>query len=262
MEKYPRDSSEVHEGQQVRIETDDGDLFEGSIAKIITKLHNFLGVKVEIDNGKVGRIKSVLETTLEENYLEKEFRQDQNCQEGQTLEFKASFLFDLKRYDRNGEIEFHRNNPHNIAKTIAAFANSKGGKLYIGIHDKDRTILGLEYDYHILKKYEGKKIEAKDDSGESNLSFESNGEFQTALERTMDKLFFNKYDYSENTSIDIFNVDGRDLCVINIKPSKRPVIICKKEKEFYVRHADQSEPYDDIARFCSYWCEHLCKLQP
>ena len=263
MEKYPTDPSEVHEGQQVRIDTDDEE-FEGAVVKVITKQHNFLGIKVKIDSGKVGRIKSfVSEATSEENYLEKKFRQDRNLEEGQMLEYKASFLFDLDRHERDGTTAIHRNNPHSIAKTIAAFANSKGGTLYVGIRNKDKKILGLESDYSILKAHEdeGKPVEIKDDSGEAFIKFKSNGEFQASLKKAMEQLFHSKYDYIDYTTVDIFNASGKDLCVIKVKSSKRPVILCNKKKyEFYVRHADQSEQYEDIARFCEYWCEHMCEL--
>ena len=99
------------------------------------------------------------------------------------LEFKASFLFDLKRYEFNDEIEIHPKNPHSIAKTIAAFANSQGGKLYVGIRDDDKKILGLEHDYNILEKHKDETIELKNDSGEIYIKFKSTGEFQTALKR-------------------------------------------------------------------------------
>ena len=262
MEKYPTEPSEVYRGQRVKIKVDGGGLSEGAVVKVITKQHNFLGVKVEIDNGKVGRVKSfVSEVIIKERDLEKKFQQDKTRQESQMLEFKASFLFDLKRYEFNGEIKIHPKNPHSIAKTIAAFANSQGGKLYVGIHDDNKKILGLKHDYNILEERKGKNIEIKNDNGEIYIVFKSNGEFQTALKRVMDQLFFNKYDYIENTSVDIFNSDGRELCVIEIKPSKKPVILRNGRKiELYVRHADQSEQYEDIARFCDYWCEHVCKL--
>lgn len=260
MEKYPTDPNEVHKGQQVRIETNDGEFYEGTVSKIITRQHNFLGIKVTLENGKVGRVKHFTpETTSEGNPLEKKFRQVQNHQEGQTLEFKASFLFDRGRYEYDKQIAIFHDGPHSIAKTIAAFANSRGGTLYVGIRDNDRQILGLQYDYDILKENEGKKIVIT--KGDTGIHFTSNGEFQTSLKRVMDQLFLDKFDYMQNTTIDVFNVDGQDLCVIEVKSSKRPVILRNNGKpEFYVRHADQSEQYENIARFCDYWCEHLCEL--
>ena len=262
MENYPRYPSEVHEGRLVRIEVGK-EKFEGKVVKVITKQHNFRGIRVEIDSGKVGRIKSFLpETTSKEYLLRKKFREEQNLEEGQTLEFKASFLFDLNRYEHDGTTAIHYNNPHSVAKTIAAFANSNGGTLYIGISNKDKKILGLESDYNILKRYQNRVYEIKNNKG-GIIKLKSNGEFQTSLRGVMEQLFVDKFDYSENTAVDIFKVEGKDLCVINVNSSKTPVILHNKNKykyEFYVRHTDQSEPYDDIVRFCNYWCEHICKL--
>ena len=151
-------------------------------------------------------------------------------------------------------------NAHSVAKTVAAFANSDGGTLYVGVGD-DRQILGLERDYEIIKTRKG-KTDLKFENGET-LTLHSNGEFQTTLYRVMQQLFLDKYHYSEAVSLDVFSVSGRDVCAITVSPSKRPLILRSGRQgkpEFYVRHTDQSEQYDDIARFCDYWCDRLCRL--
>lgn len=227
MKQYPTHPDEVRKGQQVRIQADNGENFSGAIAKVITRQHNFVGIKVRLDNGKIGRVVSATAEAAQRGRLEKEFLQNQHRQEGQMLEFKGSFLFDLKSYEYNRDKRIQGNNPHNIAKTIAAFANSLGGTLYIGVRDKDRQILGLKNDYDILRKYEGQKINIKMDSGE-DVGFKSNGEFQTSLSKSMGKLFVNRYDYIEKTSVDIFKIEGKDLCAIKVKSSRKPVILCNR----------------------------------
>ena len=193
--------------------------------------------------------------------LAEAFRQNESKPEGQKLEFKSSFLFDLKTYERTGETKPHAINPHSVAKTIAAFANSYGGILYVGVSD-DRQTLGLERDYEIIKKYKGMKTTLNFDTGQT-LKLDSNGEFVTTLHRIMVQLFLHKHDYMEAVDLDIFSINGKDVCVIAVEPSTRPLILRHGKGgnlEFYVRHTDQSEQYEDVVRFCEYWCIHMNKL--
>ncbi|MBI2604944.1 MAG: ATP-binding protein, partial [Deltaproteobacteria bacterium] len=60
--------------------------------------------------------------------------------ESKTLEFKSSLRWNLKE-DRKDE----RAVPHAILKTIAAFLNTEGGDLLIGIAD-DGSVIGVEHD--------------------------------------------------------------------------------------------------------------------
>ncbi|MCW3994526.1 MAG: ATP-binding protein [Candidatus Bathyarchaeota archaeon] len=70
--------------------------------------------------------------------------------ENQTLEFKSTFLYDL----RAGEKGINKANPdleRALLKEICAFMNSEGGTIVIGISDdKPRKIIGLANDYLVL----------------------------------------------------------------------------------------------------------------
>jgi len=65
--------------------------------------------------------------------------------ESNTIEFKSSFRWDYRLQKTSKEIEFAG------LKTIAAFMNSAGGILLIGVDD-NASIIGLEKDYETLKK--------------------------------------------------------------------------------------------------------------
>jgi hypothetical protein len=73
--------------------------------------------------------------------------------ESSNLEFKGTFLFDIKKYSYNSglPIKQYRSEEvlHSTIKTIAAFLNCGGGILYIGVND-DGTIHGLHEDCKIL----------------------------------------------------------------------------------------------------------------
>jgi hypothetical protein len=65
--------------------------------------------------------------------------------ESATVEFKSSARWDLKQNTQNKAME------QVIVKTVAAFLNTDGGTLLIGIDDSG-TVLGLENDYKTLGK--------------------------------------------------------------------------------------------------------------
>ena len=61
------------------------------------------------------------------------------------LEFKSSLRFDYKNGQANRDVE------KATMKTVAAFLNSKGGHLVLGVNDS-RMPLGLENDYQTLQR--------------------------------------------------------------------------------------------------------------
>ena len=65
--------------------------------------------------------------------------------ESDTLEFKSTLRWDLNEQRTNRALELV------IMKAIAGFLNGRGGTLLIGVAD-DGAIIGLEPDYHTLKK--------------------------------------------------------------------------------------------------------------
>jgi len=64
--------------------------------------------------------------------------------ESNQLEFKSTFQWDIKTQARNKDLRFK------IVSTLAAFNNTDGGYLLIGVQD-DKSIFGLERDYSLLK---------------------------------------------------------------------------------------------------------------
>ena len=127
---------------------------EGIVKKILTKSssHPF-GIKVLLENGIVGRVKEVIETSRREEMKTQILKHDQEIHEGegQNIEFTSTFRFDLKRYRATGTKAINKEEEKSIAKTIAAFMNSQGGVLYISVDD-DGNIIGLDEDYAFLEK--------------------------------------------------------------------------------------------------------------
>jgi ATP-dependent DNA helicase RecG len=53
---------------------------------------------------------------------------------------------DLLKVDEGKILEFKQDlsSPRNLLKTIVAFANTAGGKVIVGVHDKTRQVLGID----------------------------------------------------------------------------------------------------------------------
>ena len=84
----------------------------------------------------------VLKNLLFDDYIRRHRGADEllKLQESKTLEFKSSLRWNL-REDRKDD----KHVTHAAIKTIAAFLNTEGGDLLIGVDD-DRKVLGIEHD--------------------------------------------------------------------------------------------------------------------
>lgn len=218
----------------------------GTITDVLTKIdYHHHGIKVQIHTGISGRvskfnIKSNKQFFIDEHMLR--FKHDIKKEENETLEFKASLFFDLKKYENECIIEENTVNVHSIAKTIAAFANNKGGILYIGIKDKTNEIIGLENDYKLIQNGSGDR-------------------FLQRFKNKMNKLL----SYTFQLCVDdyrILKTNNGDICMVKVKPLHIPVIVYdNNEYQMYVRHGNSSDRYDNIQNFCLYWHEHMTELE-
>ena len=70
--------------------------------------------------------------------------------ESEVVEFKSSLLWNYKEKRKDKFL------PFSVIKTVAAFLNTNGGNLLIGVKENDETnkteIIGLKNDYSILQK--------------------------------------------------------------------------------------------------------------
>ncbi|MDP2598250.1 MAG: putative DNA binding domain-containing protein, partial [Candidatus Liptonbacteria bacterium] len=124
------------------------------------------------------------------------------------LEFKSSLRFDNKVGRASRDVE------KAAMKTIAAFLNSKGGYLVVGVSDT-RVPLGLQNDYETLQR--------KDSDGFENHFTQVFNSMIGPEFRNLIKLWFRK-------------LDDRDLCVVQVLASPRPVYLkADNNEQFYMR---------------------------
>ncbi len=135
--------------------------------------------------------------------------------EGQLVEFKSTLRYDMRTGEVNKKLE------HVIAKTVAAFMNSDGGSLFIGVDDNQNSV-GLEKDYSTLKK--------ADRDG-----------FQLHISNLLDK-YLGK-EVMKLWKLEFPHFDEKQICLVKVTPSNRPVIVSYEGKEdFFVRKEGASQP--------------------
>lgn len=121
-----------------------------------------------------------------------------------SVEFKSSLRWNIRAEKKDPAIE------HASLKTLAAFLNSSGGTLLIGVRD-DGSIEGIETDMF-------------PDTDKFSLHFWNLA--QTAFGQ--DACPFIKTGFEK--------IDGKTVCIAQATPSSRPVFLKNKnEEEFYIR---------------------------
>ncbi len=125
--------------------------------------------------------------------------------EGDSLEFKSTLRWDLRQRKTSQQVE------RACLKTIAAFLNSSGGTLIVGVRD-DGSIEGIESD---------------------NLSTDDRWLLHLW---TLIRTSFGK-DVSPNIHTQLEKIEGKTICLVNCSQSSRPVFLKQRgfEEEFYIR---------------------------
>jgi len=150
--------------------------------------------------------------------------------ESDELEFKSTLRWDLKEGNINKKLE------DVVVKTIAAFANSHGGTLLIGVAD-DGTVLGLEHDYHSL--------------GEADRD-----KYELHLRNLLNHQFGNGF-VASRVTIKFHEVDEKEVCQVDATPATEPVIVITKDKagqavqRFYARSGNSSQeiPLNEMSAY-------------
>lgn len=135
--------------------------------------------------------------------------------EGPYVEFKASLLWDYYRQSVNKDLY------EPVMKNLAAFMNTAGGVLLIGVSDQGE-VLGLERDFSALPK---KNVDGFENA--VNMAFNSmiGAEFRQYVSLTFDE------------------IDDKTICVLTVAPASTPAYLTFKGKEeFYIRTGNSSQP--------------------
>lgn len=142
----------------------DGDLGTlGKVSKIqaILREHGLRAIP-DLTKGELDTVRTILFDEKPVSDAET-LAADLNGNENPRLEFKSTLRFDLKRYDNMAEPRDEQSCVSDevvlsTLKTISAFANTDGGRLYIGVSD-DRKICGLAWDFKLRQTPDIDKFE-------------------------------------------------------------------------------------------------------
>lgn len=140
--------------------------------------------------------------------------------ESDELEFKSSLRWDLREGCLNKKLE------EVIQKTVAAFANSDGGTLLIGVAD-DGEVLGLDNDY-------------------ASLGDADKDKFEMHLRNLLSNAFGKSFAASR-VKIRFPQVAGKEICHLEIQQHHEPLVLPvsdkngQKNEKFFVRNGNASQ---------------------
>lgn len=173
--------------------------------------------------------RKVIVNNINKTLVERPISERLKDRQNPNLEFKSSFKYDVKLKQPNPKVL-----EKVIAKTIAAFMNSEGGTLFIGVDD-DGNVIGIENDYTILKK--------KNSDG-----------FELELRQSIEKHLKNKI-ANEFLKLKFHKIDSKEICEINVIPTQVPVFLYTEEgrQECYVRIGNSSKlyNYEEFYLYCN-----------
>jgi hypothetical protein len=149
--------------------------------------------------------------------------------ESKYLEFKSSMIHLTQKTESHQESESIKSKiQKEIFLTIAAFSNTKGGTIIIGVDDRG-AVLGIEEDYAELSR--------KKDWGGWQEKF-----------RDLFRKYFDDKLLIQNIDPIPFPINGKTVVRIDVPKSSGPVFINKdgnsNETEFYIRTFTSSEKLD------------------
>jgi Putative DNA-binding domain len=140
--------------------------------------------------------------------------------ESATVEFKSSIRWDMRENRLNEPLKY------SVIKTVAAFLNSNGGTLLIGVDD-ERKAVGLKGDYSLFKKSDSR------DAFENWLT----SQFIEQFGKPASRLY----------SVSFHEVEGQDVCRIEVQPSPNPVFVDEKggkPAQLYLRTGNATRALD------------------
>jgi hypothetical protein len=140
--------------------------------------------------------------------------------ESTTLEFKSTLRWDVIQNKVNKDLQF------STLKTMAAFLNSDGGTLIIGVDD-NQNICGLERDLQTLSKPTTDVFE------------------QTLINLLIEHI---GAEFGQVVRPRFENIQGKLVCAIEVNPAGGPAYLSSpRGKEFYIRAGNTSRSLDPEA---------------
>jgi len=179
---------------------------------------NFDLYKLITDNKSVGE---AVRTSLFDEYVKKHRQAEEllKLHESKTLEFKSTLRWNLREDRKDPAVVTHA-----VLKTIAAFLNTDGGDLLIGVAD-DKAIVGIDAD-----------------------RFDSIDKYLLHLSHVIGAALGDRAGTCVDAKMEI--VQGKTVCLVSCEHSPEPVFLKWRDLEeheggdFYVRSGPQTTKLD------------------
>ena len=178
--------------------------FQGTVKGILdNREYAENGIKIEDMNSIVGYTKKILDRDLTQFDVEKIIEKTEIAPLNQmAIEFKSTFQFDIVNNTKEEKLKYE------CAKEIAAFMNTSGGYLLIGVED-DGNVIGLEHDYSCLNIRQG---QSPSDKFKQEIS-----DYLCSILKIEPRLI---------NDIIMFKFDNdKEICIILVEKQDKPVFI-------------------------------------
>lgn len=141
-------------------------------------------------------------------------------EESETVEFKPALRWDSTK----GRLDRERERA--VVKTVAAFLNSGGGSLVIGVSD-NRQVIGLSGDYEALGRQRNRDG------------------FELALRQILASAIDDRF-VARNIRVHFCNITGQEICVVGVAPASEPVLVDEERRgrTLYVRTGNATKALD------------------
>ena len=152
--------------------------------------------------------------------------------ENRYLEFKSSLRWDHRQGKVNPDLE------KVILKTLAAFGNTDGGILLIGVDD-DKNVIGLEEDFKSLKKQDSDYYEIH---------------LRNILHKAMGVKYVSRHVRTQFET----SGEGKTVCKVRVIAGDEPVFLKFKDRngnldeKFFVRSGNSSQEIESIPEINDY----------
>ena len=153
-----------------------------------------------------------------------------DADEGELVEFKQTVRWSVKENKLDKDVE------RSAVKTVAAFLNSHGGHLVIGVRDSDKEVVGLDPDLAVVKG--------------NNLD---------GYEQFLRQLFNNTVGpvNSARIAISFATENGHQACIVRVPRSPTPVYVNEANDDFfYIRDGNGTRQLNRAATV-QYVSEHF-----
>lgn len=205
---------------------------------------NMYGITVRLKTGEIGKVQKIILTDTEKNEknieeMEKLIKNGENL----NVEFKSSCLWSLNFSDQEikqtKSYDLHtfkqKASKVIIARSIAAFLNSEGGSLIIGVKEKKGENDKINHDFEIIGvQDEFKKLKDPNIDGYKRMIMD-----EILRSYFPSKIYNHLNDYISMDFVE-FNSDGENkiLCFLKIKKSDIKVFLDLTGRKIFMIRTD------------------------